>query len=245
MSILTVITEEQQQRIASFLEAVPELTCGVGNKERMCSVAAINLALTGELTDNAPLCMSRVIAAWIIEVQDAMPKELRNSQRWRSLLPYAAGTGRDFEKARMEIVVDWMWDSVLPFVQADANTHGFGKEWEFMLSKRTASAAKDARIAAETASQNYKCDTTGVVVTPNWIFCRDYIVYLADTAEVAARERKNASANVSQFAIDRCAVVATKNVAAIVRYTSAPKALQGYWETLDPCGLLERLIKLK
>jgi hypothetical protein len=70
------------------------LPSGLGTEESACSIAAINLALTGELTDDIPDCMSEVIGRWIIPTQDAMPAELRNSPRWKSLLPLAAGTGQ-------------------------------------------------------------------------------------------------------------------------------------------------------
>ena len=48
------------QRIADFL-AEHQLSSGLGTAEEPCSIAAINLALTGRLTDDIPQCMSPVI----------------------------------------------------------------------------------------------------------------------------------------------------------------------------------------
>lgn len=89
---------ETQTKIAELLKNCHP-TSGLGqNEHEACSIVAINLALTGKLTDEIPDCMSPVIGNWIIRIQDAMPEEMRNSEEWKSLLPFAAGTGREFEK---------------------------------------------------------------------------------------------------------------------------------------------------
>ena len=133
------ITAEQQAAIAARLESMT-LPSGLGTKENACSIAAINLALTGTLTYRVPDCMSGVIGRWIIGVQDAMPAELRNSPRWKSLLPRAAGTGREMEQERLELVMDWMWGTVLPSLQPLADKGGFGAEWLAMTTDRTEAA---------------------------------------------------------------------------------------------------------
>ena len=124
------------------------LPSGLGDKENACSIAAINLALTGELTDHIPACMSDVIGHWIIVTQDGMPDELRNSARWKGLLPLAAGTGRDYEKERVEIILDHMWTVTLPMLQPLADDKGFGDAWRRMTTERTAEAAEAAWEAA-------------------------------------------------------------------------------------------------
>ena len=73
---MSTITTEQQTAIADFLKG----------RRIPCSVAAINLALFGRLTDHVPPCMSLVVGRWIIRIQDAMPDTMRNSdalfRRW-------------------------------------------------------------------------------------------------------------------------------------------------------------------
>jgi hypothetical protein len=103
---MSTITATQQTAIADYLDG-RHLGSGIGTVEKPCSVAAINLALTGQLTDDIPDCMSPVIGRWIIRIQDAMPDALRNSDRWRSLLPLAAGTGRNHEAARAAEAAAW------------------------------------------------------------------------------------------------------------------------------------------
>ena len=91
-----------------------QIPAGLGNAEDgACSLASINLALTGELWAAPPDCMSLVIAAWIFKVQDAMPAKMRNSREWRTLLPLAAGTGRDplHEEERSDTITEW-WERV-------------------------------------------------------------------------------------------------------------------------------------
>ena len=148
---ISTLTPEQTQRITDYLDVHPTLAIGVGTEESACSVAAINLALTGELTDRVPDCMSEVIGSWIIGVQDVMPADIRNSPEWRALLPLAAGTGRNLERERLTVILDWMWGTVLPVVQPVTDARGFGTEWGTMLTARTADAADAAWAAAYAA----------------------------------------------------------------------------------------------
>ncbi len=149
---MSTITQEQTAAIAAKLQGM-NLPSGLGDEHDACSIAAINLALTGELTDKIPPCMSPVIGKWIIVAQDAMPAEMRNSQRWKSLLPLAAGTGRDREQERLALIMEWMWGTVLPTVQPIADTHSFGPKWLHMLTERTAEAAMAAAESAAAAAR--------------------------------------------------------------------------------------------
>jgi hypothetical protein len=144
---MSTITLEQQTAIAAKLASMT-LPSGLGDEESACSIAAINLALSGKLTDDIPDCMSEVIGKWIIRIQDAMPADMRNSERWKQLLPLAAGTGRAKEKKRLQIILDWMWGTVLPTLQPHADANGFGAEWQTMTTERTKAAAADAARAA-------------------------------------------------------------------------------------------------
>lgn len=149
---MSMITPEQAERIRDYLVG-RHIPSGLGTKEEACSVAAINLALTGELTDNIPPCMSAVSGRWAIAVQDAMPDDIRNSEGWRELLPLLAGSGREpaREATRLAIIMDWMWGTVLPLAQPRADALGFGQEWATMTRERTAAAARAAAAASATA----------------------------------------------------------------------------------------------
>ncbi len=143
----TVWTQETDARLRDYL-ASHELADGIGTEESACSVAAINLALTAELTDTIPMCMSKVIGQWMIVVQDAMPSGMRNSSGWKRLLPMAAGTGREREEERLALVMDWMWGTVLADLQSVADQGGFGAEWRTMCVEKSPEAAFAARDAA-------------------------------------------------------------------------------------------------
>ncbi len=142
-----MITTEQETAIRDVLATMPTLAVGIGTKEKACSVAALNLALTGTLTDAVPDCMSRVIGRWIIRVQDRMPATIRDSRAWRDLLVLSAGTGREREAKRLALVMAWMWEA-LALVQpraADAAAAAYA----------AASADADAYAAAYASASAY------------------------------------------------------------------------------------------
>jgi hypothetical protein len=151
MTATSTLPKADQKKIADFLKD-RHIPVGLGTKAEACSIAAINLALTGTLSDTIPDCMSRVIGKWIIRVQDAMPDELRNSREWKRLLPLAAGTGRDFEEERRAIILDWMWGTVLPTLQPIADKRGYGAQWLAMTTGRTYDLAVVAKTYAYAAS---------------------------------------------------------------------------------------------
>jgi hypothetical protein len=150
----TTYTPDAQERLASYLD-MHRLRHGVGNMESACTMAAINIALTGRVTDETPNCMSLVIGQWIIPVQDAMPLDRLNGPRWREAILRAPGTGRDpvTEQARASIVLDWMWGTVLPQVQPLADQRGFGDAWRRMCEDQTEEAAWAAWAAAAQAAE--------------------------------------------------------------------------------------------
>jgi hypothetical protein len=223
------ITQDQHQAITAKLATMPTLAEGIGNERAACSMAAINLALTGDLTDITPKCMSRAIAAWIICVQDACPPDIgRDNPRWRAALPLAAGTGRDpeRERARMAQMRAWMWERCLPQLQGLADTRGYGPEWARMLTERTPGACTDAARAARAAR------ATSVAATADAAAHNSIANSVAAVADAVAR-------------IGTAARVGTARTIACVADTAArasTDASHAFWTHADPCGLLEQLI---
>jgi hypothetical protein len=214
---MSTITQKQQSAIIATLAKMDNLPSGVGTTENACSIAAINLALTGKLTDVVPNCMSLVIGKWIIRIQDAMPAGVRNSARWRALLPLAAGTGRGAEDKLAGYVTNWMW-KVLEKLQPAADKGGFGEKWREMIAAKTADAAKAAtNAAAANAAYAY-----------------------AATAN-AAYAYANAAKAAAKAAAYAYAAAAAANAA--YAYANAAKAAD-FWESIDPCGCLERMISI-
>ena len=225
----TTLLPQQQEKISKIVNNM-NLCVGKGTAESACSIAAINLALTGNLTDVIPDCMSAVIGKWIIGVQDAMPAEIRNSPEWKSLLPFAAGTGRDRESERLKIILDWIWDDVLPLVQPVANENGFGKEWEKMLTAKTLNAAADAALAADTVFDSFN--------------------YITNSAAHAARDVAAASVSAAMASNSSAAARAVCRAAAYSSYAVAHAAARAvvcddFWERVSPLALLEKLIRGK
>ena len=136
---------EAQERLKRYLNRPGYIIpSGLGTRDAACSIAAINIAINGRLTECTPKCMSVAIARWIIHVQDTMPSSLRNSERWKAALVRAAGTGRALERERLDILLDWMWATVLPFLQPLADARGFGTKWRRMCTERSEDAASVA-----------------------------------------------------------------------------------------------------
>jgi hypothetical protein len=209
------LTAEQQAAIAAKVNSMA-LPSGLGDEHSACSIAAINLALSGRLTDEVPACMSLVIGNWIIRVQDAMPDDTRNSKAWKDLLPLAAGTGRDHEPEREAIMMDWMFDIVLPYVQPIADAGGYGEQWLAMCEERTPAAAKAAADAARAA---------------------DAAAEAADAAAEAARAADAAAEAVRAVEAARAAWAAEE---AALASGDPEKA----WAHFDPCGLLQKLVEV-
>ena len=213
----TVWTQEADARLRDYL-ASHELVAGIGTEESTCSVAAINLALTEQVTDAIPKCMSKVVGQWMIVVQDAMPLEMRNSPGWKRLLPMAAGTGREREEERLALVMDWMWGTVLPDLQSIADQGGFGAEWRTMCVEKSPKAARDAAWAAGDAAWAAG-DAAGDAAK--------YAAWAAgdaagDAAWAAAGDAGDAAGDAAKYA--------------------AWAAGDAAWERYDPVGLLARLV---
>lgn len=185
----STLTDEQQQAIADFL-ATHDIPPGLGTEESACSIASINLALFGQLTDKIPDCMSLVIGRWIISVQDAMPADLRNSTEWKRLLPLAAGTGRARESERLALTLDWMWCVALPSFREIADNYGFGGAWGEMCELKTPAAAYAAARAAARAAA----------------YAADAAAYAAD-ARAAANAADAAARAAAWEKFDPCAVL--------------------------------------
>ena len=233
---MSTITAKEQAKIAAFL-ATHSLPAGVGSEESACSIAAINLALTGELTDEIPACMSPVIGQWIIRVQDAMPDDMRNSAQWKNLLPLAAGTGRatDDERRRLALVLDWMWGGVLPHLQSVADKYGFGESWRTMCGERTYAAA--VAVAAVARAAVARADAyTAYTAYATYADAATYAAAYAAAARAATyADAARAAARAATYAADAYAATAVAD---------ADAAYAAAWTHFNPCALLARLVEV-
>lgn len=212
-------TPEAAERLTRYLDS-NDLSAGMGTEEEeICSIVAINLALTNTLTDDIPECMSQVIGEWIIAIQDAMPDTLRNSAEWKRLLPESAGTGRELERERLAIIMEWLWETVLPHYQESADQHNLGDQWRQMCENRNDTSASLVQEALF-----LKSTTIGVgTVERN-------LMYVAGHAEVAAR---HVAGLVNHSHAGEAAMYAA--------FATVYATREG-WESFSPTGLLERLV---
>ena len=219
-------TPEAQERLKQYLNR-PEylIPVGLGSKEAACSIAAINLAINGRLSESTPECMSVAIGRWILLVQDTMPSGMRNSERWKTALLYAAGSGRDHENERLDMLMDWLWTTVLPFLQPLADARGFGTEWRRMCNERSNDAASAAKGSAAIAT-DYAAKAA------------DYAARAVGSAELTTDPYAIAAAMSSMGIHDTATSVARVAEVSALAYVFPRVA----WEQFDPVGLLERLI---
>jgi hypothetical protein len=229
------ISADQFNNIKTYVDT-HDLPKGLGDKEAAGSVAAINLALTGKLTDTIPECMSLVIGNWIIKMQDTMPDAMRNSPDWKTLLPYAAGTGREPEKEteRKGLIITWLWEIILPTLQPLADKRGFGRQWAEMLDKKTAEAAAEAAEAAEAAYAAYAAAYAAEAADAVDAAEAAYAAYAAAEAAEAAE-----AANAAAYAANAAAYAA--NAAA---YAATETASSDFFAAIDPPKFLRQLIFL-
>ena len=221
-----MITQLEQTKIADLVNQM-QLCTGLGNEENACSIAAINLALTGRLTDDIPECMSEVIGSWIIRIQDRMPDNMRNGPEWKNLLPLAAGTGREHEQQRLALIMDWLWCQVLPTLQPLADEHGFGTQWQTMCVEKTQIAAADAAAADAAYAAAAYADAA-----------------YADAAAYAAADAAYAAYAAAAYA-DAAYADAAAYAAADAARAAARAARADFWTRVNPPALLKQLIEIK
>ena len=242
----TTWTTEADLRLRRYLHrdgyVIPK---GLGTRKAASSIAAINLSLTGKLSDDIPECMSEVIGAWILYIQDGIPDDLRNSSQWKELLPLAAGTGREQEQERADIILDWLWGTVLPYVQPLADKGGFGSEWQAMCNDRTEEAAWAARAAAEAARATEAALAARAAV---WAVRAATSAALATEAGAARAVEDKAETAWVAWAVAAAAAARTvagkaaaEAAAAAAREAEAAEA----WAVFDPPALLRRLVHLE
>jgi hypothetical protein len=259
---MTDYTTDHRINLETYL-ASHVLSCGLGKEESACTLAAINLAMSGRLTDAIPVCMSAVLGKAAIDLQDAMPNEMRNSQRYKSIIPDMPGTGRALEQERLSIMLDWMWSVVLPQIQPIADNGGFGVEWRLMCHDRTADAAARAADAAADAARAaaaaaYAAVDAAVAAAAHAAdaaraaaraaaWAATWAAHAgADAARAAARAADARAYAAAYAAVDAAAHYAAsydaRAYAADARAYAAARA--DFWTAIDPIGVLERMTYL-
>lgn len=173
---------------------------------------------------------------WIIRVQDAMPTEMRNSDAWKNLLPFVAGTGREFEKERLALIMVWMWETVLPSLQPIADKHKFGEEWKFMCKQKDYESAKAAYAATKAADRTANAVVYAANAAYAAMLAADAVVYAAYAATKTVYAEDVANAVYAAVDVAANAVYALGNVANV----SADAA--NAWRYFEPCALLRKLI---
>jgi hypothetical protein len=108
------VTEAQRENLrTAFTDPALRLGAGVGSAYgARCTIAEINLILTGKLHDGPHPCISEVVRRWTIRIQDAIPATIRNSPEWRTAAIGIAGSAStaEAEETRRAMLLAWMWE---------------------------------------------------------------------------------------------------------------------------------------
>ena len=211
-------TPQAHNRLTRYLET-HRLRSGIGDRKSPCSIQAINIALTGKPGMDTPNCMSETMGDWIIVVQDSIPDTLRNSQEWKELLSRAADTQRHQEEERNSIILEWMWDKVLPHITETLDHKGARDSWKTMIEERTVETAHTAAARAKEKSQTIRA------------------LFAWDAAQQAA-----AAIQASERQPRILAWVAAKTARSAATASPDPRE---FWRQADPVGLLKSLIQVK
>ena len=251
---LSTISEAQQQDIADFLKA-RIIPAGLGTRAEACSIAAINLALTGTFTDEIPPCMSKVIGNWIVQTQDRMPHKIRNSGAWRRLLPLAAGTGRTLESERAALVTDWVFNKVLSQIQPYATDKGFGLPWAEMceLGAVEACDAADEALYVYSKSTQARLEFAAGGTVENYLDNVTTVAYLTDAMNSISRgwdfgnTGRVASNIANAYSICGSAVARYSAIASNIVLVPAELAIENrklFWDACEIPQTLKKLIEV-
>lgn len=80
-----------QKLVATFVTGAT-LGQGLNDSQTPCTIAAINLTLSGRFSDDCPECMSPELCDFVIYLQDSITHECRNSAEWKSVIPLLLDT---------------------------------------------------------------------------------------------------------------------------------------------------------
>jgi hypothetical protein len=220
-----IVTPAQHEAIEDvFLRSDRQLSAGLGsvNGER-CTIAEINLILTGRLTDSEHKCMSNVIRHWVIDIQDLMPADVRNSDAWRKAAVGIAGSAAsaEVEEKRNAMILDWMWDALADETVRARVPLSLRPAWEHMIATRTPATAYDVVNTATRVARGFTAPRA--------------VTYAADAANEAAYVAGGQLS--SRFSI----VVVIANAWRLSSYANS-NVSPVFWQNIDPAGMLQRLI---
>jgi hypothetical protein len=240
-------TKEDREKVSRFLSKT-KLCQGFGTAASPCSIIAINFALTGDIGDSRPSCMSPVIHRFIIEAQDSAGDEMRNSKEWKTLLPWAAGSldEDEIELERLGLVRDWLWDTVLAsgiMLKASALA-GLRYDWEQMLKGRSEQSlnALSERVAC---LRDRPCDAgeeyaDGCLEAAQWTLCTYAKANkIPPYRQAAAESTRDACSAVDAAAKAAWALAGCKAWSEVARLN----CLETTWRSFEPAALLRRLIE--
>ena len=244
-------TDAMAEQLSDFLET-HDLGVGLGMPEQPCSIAAVQMVLSGLRTDILPTCMSEVAGIYVRIIQDSVPDSVRNSTDWYDALIDIAGSGRDpdAENVRLGLLLDWLYEDVLPLVQARADAGGYGLAWDELCAHRTSDAARRAEKAIAIAGAPDSMHPAEIVqAVHNLILDSDSYAHLGRRT---GGHDPSAAANHREWQAYQASLVATHVVYdAADWYETAnpgeysPSAEDEFWRDRDPARLLARMAAVR
>jgi hypothetical protein len=229
---------------AALLSPDLHLCAGVGSSDvpgqgKACTIAEINLVLTGHLDDGPHPCMSEVVRRWVIGVQDAVPDGVRNGRAWREAAAGIAGSAASYEveTLRVQVLLGWMWDALGDDAVLVGVPSGVRPVWDRMLAERTRATAGTTAGAARAAARATAGTTAGAARAAR---AAAGAAARAAGAAAGAAEAIEATAGAAAWAAE--AIGAAAVAAAWAADAAGAAAVDEFWARRDIPGTLTRLI---
>jgi hypothetical protein len=243
------IIDQQKEQISNILKET-DITPSHISPFRCNTLWAINMGMTNEDSDEIPGCMSTIIGIFIKMMEKYAEKSLLNSAEYKDLIVISAFTGKDpiQEKKRLEILFEYIWKTVFPYVQPIAEKHGFGDYWKGLNDGKDMVKNQEARNAINhiRRKKNWL----------NWLSnISDALTHAHDAIEVLNGQQKwrniNCKSDVVAVYLVADVIRSIRNANYCVHRESrtgsqgeAIEAVEHYWNHLNICKLLENLTKI-
>jgi hypothetical protein len=153
-----MITQETREQVAREC-ATRRMVTGTGDhgEGTACLMSAVNLGLTGRLTDKHHPYVSEAVRGLVVGLHDSLPDAVRSGQAWRSLGPLMLGTGDDgHDDERVRMILGWVRGSVLSDDTASAAAYAAATAYayDYATAYARAAASSVARAAAARAADD-------------------------------------------------------------------------------------------
>lgn len=236
-----------RERVRAWLAEHPWLTKGMNGPDRdgVCSIGAINMALFGSRHDQIPACSSVALGRWIVRVQDAMPRDIRCSPAWAAQLPRIIGTAGPRRELAIFAVCTLSVFRALELAIPAVRTEAARTAWTTMCTLQTYEAVEAAEAASSVETVAYPDLRSDLRRSAHAMAHTAVLEMLQDMnagspAARAGHVYMGRAIGTAAYAVDRAGRLASDQA---YKYVSG-ESMQSrdFWAAFDPVGWLTRML---